>query len=157
MKLSNPYRYTVAVEEDGGYSVVNSERGATFLAPVTQRGPKIYVFSINNRLVYVGQTVQGMSARLRLGFQSDGTSGYYGYRWRRNHMNAELFVWCLEDVKEEDEPLALECIESEVVFEYRKHFNQWPKYQTEIHFYESTPEHRTLAASVFDLFSHAGF
>jgi len=62
----------------------------------------------------------------------------------------------LAEVPDEDELLALECIETEVVFLYRTKFNQWPKYQTEIHFHQTTAEHRALAAQVFGYFPGEG-
>ena len=49
--------------------------------------------------------------------------------------------------------LAAECIESEIVFAYRVKFDQWPKYQTEIHFHQTSAEHRALAAQVFRFFT----
>jgi hypothetical protein len=93
---------------------------------------------------------------MRLGFQADGICGYYGYQWRRTLKNVQCLVWCLHDVPEEKELHALECIESEVVFAYRQTFDQWPRYQTEIHFHLSTREHRTLAQEIFSGFAHLG-
>jgi hypothetical protein len=151
MRLVGPYRYTVTVQ-DGGYVVLNDKGGSNFVSPVTTRCSKLYVFAADNRPVYVGQTVQGMAARMRLGFQADGSNGYYGYRWRHELASAQLLVWCLEELGEENGVLASECIESEIVFAYRLKFDQWPKYQTEIHFHETSAEHRALAAQVFGFF-----
>ena len=152
MRLVGPHRYNVTVQNGGGYTVLNSSGGNTFLAPITQRGPKLYVFASEGTLIYVGQTVQGMGARIRMGFQAHGAGGYYGYAWRNELRTAELLVWCLEDVQKEEELRALECIESEIVFTYRQQVAQWPRHQTEIHFHESTAEHRALAQQVFGLF-----
>jgi hypothetical protein len=93
-----------------------------------------------------------MAARIRLGFQADGTGGYYGYRWRAAMPMASCHVWCLLDVAEEDELRVLECVESEVVFGYRKKFDQWPPYQTEIHFHVSDEKQRLVAQTILDAF-----
>ena len=42
--------------------------------------------------------------------------GYRGYSWRNNLKKATLHVWCLEGASKDEEPDALECIESEIVF-----------------------------------------
>ncbi len=149
MNLSNPYVYEISREGNDSYSVVGSDKVTNFIAPVTNRGPKIYVFSENKDLLYIGQTIQGMSARIRLGFKADGTGGYWGYKWRNTISKATLHIWCVEDLTEEDELRSLECIESEVIFLYRTTFKQWPKYQTEIHFHESNEEHRKHAMTIF--------
>ncbi len=153
MQLSQPYQYVISALSGGGYSVKGQSGGNTFVAPVTQRGPKLYIFSSDSRLLYVGQTVQGMAARMRLGFQADGSSGYYGYGWRQALSQADLHIWCLDGATEDEEALALECIESEVVYLCRNLYGQWPAHQTEIHFHESTQEHRRLAESIFSLFN----
>jgi hypothetical protein len=152
MRLVGPFQYTVTARE-GGHAVLNDKGRNTFVAPVTNRYPKIYIFAADGSPIYVGQTVQGMPARMRLGFLSDGSSGYYGYRWRHVLQSAQLLVWCLEDVEEQDELLALECIESEIFFAYRLKYDQWPAHQTEIHFHQTTAEHRRLAAEVFGHFT----
>lgn len=120
MKLQGPYTYEVSVDGEDSYSVRSPGGIRTFLAPVTTRGPKLYVFFHANSLIYIGQTVQGMSARMRLGFKADGTGGYWGYRWRRELAEASLHIWVLDECTEEDELYALECIESEVVYLYRE-------------------------------------
>lgn len=149
MQLDGPYRYTVTVKDDGGYSVQAESGQSNFVAPVTQRGPKLYAFSQNGVLHYVGQTVQGMAARMRLGFQADGSSGYYGYSWRHNRDQIELHVWCLKGAAEEEEWWALECIEAEIVYAYRARQAQWPESQTEIHFHPTSEVHRRLADDVY--------
>src|SRR5712692_5507731 len=129
MNLQGPHTYEISVKGEDGYSLVGPNGVANFVSPVTKRGPKLYVFSDNGRLIYIGQTVQGMSARMRLGFKADGTGGYWGYSWRKTLQKASLHIWCLEGAPEEEELDALECIESEVVFLYRQTFAQWPTYQ----------------------------
>lgn len=156
MNLQGPHIYEISVNGEDSYSVRNSDGVTNFVSPVTTRGPKLYVFSHNGKLIYIGQTVQGMSARIRLGFKADGTGGYWGYRWRKTLQKAALHIWCLEGTTEEEELGALECIESEVVFLYRSTHNQWPKHQTEIHFHESTDEHRKHASAILQVFSKVG-
>jgi hypothetical protein len=41
----------------------------------------------------------------------------------------------------------IETVEAEVVYLIRS-AGQWPKFQTEIHFYPSTPHHRKMAAKI---------
>ena len=157
MKLQGPFIYDISVSGEDSYKVHGATNGATnFVAPVTKRGPKLYVFSESGKLIYIGQTVQGISARMRLGFKADGAGGYWGYSWRKTLRKATLHIWCLEVATEEEELEALECIESEVVFLYRSAHNQWPKYQTEIHFHESTDEHRKHASAIFETFKKVG-
>lgn len=84
-----------------------------FVAPVTKRVPKLYVFSHEGGLIYIGQTVQGMSARIRLGFKANGAGGYWGYHWRRTLPRATLHIWCVENIIEDDGLQALECIEAD--------------------------------------------
>jgi hypothetical protein len=93
---------------------------------------------------------------MRLGFNADGASGYHGYEWRHVLPVADLHVWCLMEVPEEEEGLALECIEAEVVFLYRQSMGQWPRFQTDIHFHESREQDRNLAAELFGCFRNAG-
>ncbi len=156
MQLKGPNIYEVYVNGEDTYSIVGPGGVKNFVAPVSTRGPKIYAFSDNRKLIYIGQTVQGMSARMRLGFKADGTGGYWGYLWRKELKKATLHVWCLEGTAEDEELYALECIESEVVYLYRKTYGQWPKYQNEIHFHESTDGHRKHASLIFQVFNNVG-
>lgn len=89
---------------------------------------------------------------MRLGFLADGTGGHHGYKWRHALKAAQCHVWYLQDVPELEEVRALECIESEVVFKYRQKFDQWPIFQTEIHFHESESGHRKLANEILGKF-----
>ncbi len=156
MHLQGPAVFTISVTALDAYAVVNESGGPTFVAPATTRCPKLYVFADGDKLLYVGQTVQSMSARMRMGFKADGSGGYYGYRWRHSLNVAQCHVWFLQGVPEEEEVRALECIESEVVFAYRQQFDQWPIFQTEIHFHESKPEHRALAQDILRRFARGG-
>jgi hypothetical protein len=57
-----------------------------------------------------------------------------------------LDVWCHVDAKERNER-DIKTIEAEVVYLIRA-AGQWPAFQTEIHFYPSSPKHRQLAAEI---------
>lgn len=149
MELEGPYTYTVATHPEGGYSVRSECGKGNFVAPVTTRSPKLYAFSRNGVLHYIGQTVPGMAARMRLGFQPDGSSGYYGYSWRYHFSEMELHVWRLNGVREEEEWWNLECIEAEVVYAYRARKGQWPESQTEIDFHPTSDAHLKLAEQVY--------
>ena len=155
MQLQGPTVFEITVTALDSYAVVNERGGNTFVAPATVRCPKLYVFADGEKLLYIGQTVQSMNARMRLGFRADGTGGYYGYRWRHTLEVAQCHVWCLVGVPPEEEAHALECIEAEVVFGYRLKFDQWPIFQTEIHFHESNSEHRALAQEILGRFGGA--
>ena len=152
MRLQGPDIFAITVNALDSYAVVNDRGGSTFVAPATTRCPKLYVFADGERLLYIGQTVQSMSARMRLGFLADGTGGYHGYKWRHTLKAAQCHVWYLHDVPEVEEVRALECIESEVVFMYRQKFDQWPIFQTEVHFHQSESEHRGLATEILGKF-----
>ena len=67
-----------------------------------------------------------MSARLRLGFTADGSTGYHGYTWRHQHATVDLDIWILADAPEGSELLDLETIEAELVYLVRHHCGQWP-------------------------------
>ncbi|HKL84780.1 MAG TPA: hypothetical protein VJ861_00430 [Treponemataceae bacterium] len=86
---------------------------------------------------------------MRLGFKATGKAGYWGYKWRKKLESTTLYIWKIEDISKKDKLQALESIESEVVYHYRTYTNQWPAYQTEIHFYETTLEHRELALEIY--------
>ena len=154
MRLDGPYRYRVSVKSDGGYSVQAESGAKNFVAPVTRRGPKLYTFSQDGVSTDSGQA-QGMAARMRLGFQADGSTGYYGYSWRHVFSQIDLHVWCLDGAPEEEEWRALECIEAELVYAYRARHDQWPESQTEIHFHPTSDIHRRLADEAYSAISGA--
>jgi hypothetical protein len=114
--------------------------------------PKLYIASISNKPIYVGITKQSLRDRLRIGWNAKGESGYHGYAWCRGNSSANLDVWCHVDAIDRNER-DIETVEAEVVYLIRK-AGQWPKFQTEIHFYPSTPNHRKVAAKIM---AHIGF
>ena len=150
MKFEGPYTYQISVKEDGGYAVLHESGHKKFKAPVTKRGPKIYVFTHKDKIIYVGQAVQGMAGRMWLGFRANGQGGYWGYSWRHKLDSAALHIWCLTGADEEIEIDTLECVEAELVYLHRKTHDQWPEFQTEIHFHQTTEDHREMAKGIFN-------
>ena len=116
-----------------------------FSAPVTKKGrAKLYVISHNDKPIYVGATISSIGVRL-----NQGLGAKYGYQWR-DLKKATIDVWMLEDVwmLDEVDTKTMETIEGEVVFLIRQHSGQWPDHQTEIHFHQSSTEHRDAAHQV---------
>ncbi len=148
MHLIGPHHYVVTIGSSGHYAVASRNGESGFRPPLTGHCPKLYAFTSDGTPVYVGQTVQAMATRLGIGFRASGATGYYGYRFRHDLPMVDLLVWCLHGAISENPAAALESIEAEVVFAYRAMSGQWPRYQTEIHFHQTTVEHRLLAAQV---------
>jgi hypothetical protein len=71
---------------------------------------------------------------------------YHGYAWRHSNNSANLDIWCHTDAVNRNER-DIETIEAEAVFLIRS-AGQWPEFQTEIHFYPSSPRHREVAAEI---------
>ena len=98
--------------------------------------------------VYVGITRRPMSARLRAGWTAKVKGAYYGYAMRHHLTAATLFVWYADRDDGAKTTRYLETVEAEVAYLIRKN-GQWPRFQTEIHFYESNADHRNLAGSIY--------
>ena len=152
MTLSGPFQYHLRVADGGSAYSHHPDSGiTTFTSPVTTRSPKIYIASVDGLPIYIGQTVQSIRERLRLGFSADGSSGYHGYAWRHHHIDVKLDVWILGGADEDRDILDIETIEAEIVYLIRHNQNQWPAFQTEIHFHPSEERHRKLA---FEIYQH---
>lgn len=146
MQISGPDRYELTF--DPATFSVSCPRGTPrFSGIATSKKPKLYVVSAQGRPIYIGVTKQPLRNRLRLGWSADGESGYYGYQWRHHLTEASIDIWCHDDAPGENPILDFETIEAEVVFLVRR-AGQWPLYQTEIHFHQSTTEHREVAARI---------
>jgi hypothetical protein len=125
--------------------VVRCRKGTPkFSGIATSKKPKLYIVSFDEKPIYVGVTKQSIRTRLRLGWNANGDSGYYGYAWRHDLKEADIDVWSHDDAPEENPALDMETVEAEVVFLIRS-AGQWPQYQTEIHFHSSTRKHRDIA------------
>lgn len=151
--LAEPIRYRVVPAADGSYAVFGADGTRGFRAPVTNRCPKLYSYSRDGQLVYVGVAIRGITARLRDGMKPTGRNGYHGYSWRKDGKPADLDVWLLTHADgSELHKHALECVECEVVYAYRSRFGQWPMHQTEIHFRQIDAIHTRLAERILDRF-----
>jgi hypothetical protein len=146
MRLAGPERYKLTFNADD-FKVTCPNGTPKFSGIATSKKPKLYIASVGEIPIYVGVTKQPIRNRLRFGWAAKGESGYYGYAWRHVLTEANLDVWCHEDVPADNSTLDMETIEAEVVFLIRC-AGQWPQYQTEIHFHRSTSDHRNLAASI---------
>jgi hypothetical protein len=152
MKISGPDQYTLNFTAEQ-YAVICRRGRPHFSGIATKRVPKLYVASSEGKPVYVGQTVQPMRDRLRLGWKADGKDGYHGYAWRHQLTTAQLNVWSHDDAVEGPNwHRDIETIEAEIVFLIRHLTGNWPMFQTEIHFYPSRSEHRRIAQSILSTY-----
>lgn len=118
-----------------------------FSHPLTGSHPKIYIVKYNYEIIYVGYTKDSISNRLSYGLApynkketdldiSPRKNPYAGYKWR--HLDkVDYFVWVFEDIElpvTTEMKYLFENIEAEIVFKLKEKGN-WPKYQSEIHFY----------------------
>lgn len=106
---------------------------------------KIYVVKHENDFLYVGTTVQSLTARFRYGLNADGKKGYHGYKWKHRE-SVDLFVWCFESLNK----IQIESIEAELAFIIRTTTGKWPMNQNEIHFNNQFEEGREIAQKMFD-------
>ncbi len=114
-----------------------------------KKKPKIYILKYNKEIIYVGITKSALSGRFRMGLRAFGKNGYYGYKWKELAKKGEsedldLFVYLFENEER------TEAIEAEVVYLIRSKSNQWPKYQTEIHFHQSDGGERAVAEKIYN-------
>ena len=78
MKIAGPERYQLSF--DAEKFVVSCSKGTSkFSGLATCKRPKLYVVSVDGKLVYVGITRQSMRTRFRMGFTARGENGYHGY------------------------------------------------------------------------------
>ena len=156
MKLSEPSRYILHFDSTRILSVESEDGGTKFSGKVAGNAPKLYVISEANKPIYVGVTKQPIRARLRFGFRSKGSHGYYGYAWRHHMVQAVLDVWVQKGWDQDGDKESLrniETVEAEVVFLIRQEYGQWPEHQTEIHFHPSKPIHREIAQQVLKYYN----
>jgi len=149
VNLLGPDRFQLTFDAHS-VSVASISGQPHFTGRAAAPSPKLYVVSAQARPFYVGVTKQPMRNRLRLGWNADGSSGYYGYAWRHLLRKATLDIWYHQTPGASAAIRDLETVEAEIVFLIRSRFKQWPQYQTEIHFHSSKPSHRRAAATVLD-------
>ena len=136
------YIYKIKVQDNEIVSVLANDGTNHFVTPVTKRGKKIYLVGKNGLIHYVGITKQSMSSRIRNGVKPNHETGYHGYKWLKENGNHSLIVWTFNDNED------VEAIEGEIVHFFRVEHDQWPKYQTEIHFHPTTDKQRSLAKTI---------
>lgn len=138
------YTYKIKVKNKDIVSISPNDDPKTkhFIAPVTKKGNKIYLVGKKGLIHYVGITRQSMNARIRYGVKPNHKSGYHGYKWLQENGNHSLIVWTFSDNED------IEAIEAEIVHFFRVQHDQWPKYQTEIHFHPTTEKQRSLAKKI---------
>jgi hypothetical protein len=151
MEISGPERFTLTFTPES-YTVMCGAGRPRFSGGAATRKPKLYIASVDEKPFYVGQTITPMSNRLRIGWSRKGEGGYYGYKWRHHMPRANLDVWVHEDAHTDNPARDIETVEAEIVFLIRLHTGQWPAYQTEIHFYQSSSEHRRVAQAVLSTY-----
>lgn len=151
MKLNNPQEYKLSLLPGGQYKLSNAEGPASFSKPASTRGvAKLYTLSHAGKLLYVGIAQQPMASRLNYGFKANGKGGYHGYKWKHLSHELTLNIWTASE-KEKYVPLReMEAIEAEIAFLCRRESGQWPEFQNEIHFYQSTESHRSAAEKVYN-------
>ena len=145
MNIAGPGRYELAYTPEA-FTVQCLQGSSRFSGIAKSLQPKLYIASIDNKPIYVGITKRSMRQRLSYGWKAAGSHGYYGYAWRHHGAYAVLDVWEHVDAEGRNER-EIETVEAEVVFLIRQ-AGQWPAFQTEIHFYQSTEEHRRLAEEI---------
>lgn len=144
MKTSDPYIYTLTVNNRKIVKKQHNGIQVNFSKPVTEHKNKIYLLYKGKEIYYVGITVQSISSRLRYGINPVHSTGYHGYKWLEEDGEMNLAVWILDD------NASIETIEAEIVFLIRAETDKWPKYQNEIHFHQSSKEERKIARMIFD-------
>lgn len=150
MILNEPQDYWIELLEGGSYRLRGTSGPCTFSKPATARGvAKLYTLSDGNALIYVGVAQQPMSARLNFGFNAQGKSGYYGYKWKELRQPLRLTVWTAQSGTDHASIREFETVEAEVAFLCRQRAGQWPAYQHEIHFYLSQQAHREAAERIY--------
>jgi hypothetical protein len=75
MRIAGPERYKLCFDAEK-FAVTCSKSTPKFSGIATRRLPKLYVVSLDRKLIYVGITRQPMRARLQGGFTAHGANGY---------------------------------------------------------------------------------
>lgn len=146
MEIEEIGRYNLSF--DANRFTVRCPRGTDrFSGLATSNLPKIYIVSVGGEPIYVGKATLPIRERLRQGWAATGKNGYHGYAWRHAFSEAHLDIWCHRDPTKQRGCLDMETIEAEVVYLIRQ-AGQWPRFQTEIHFHESSDEHRRWASLI---------
>jgi hypothetical protein len=157
VNIEGPDRFRITIHSDrvpAPFEIAGPDGQRGFAGRATTAVPKLYVVSVDETPIYVGITRQRMQARLRIGWPQKPQHGYHGYQWRHKLRAAVLDLWYQTDAPPGVEGMRdIETVEAEVVFLIRQ-AGQWPQWQTEIHFHESTTEHRAVAEAIWNHYQH---
>jgi len=150
--ITNPklYIYTIKIEKQKIVSVLSIDDNANYFKyPVTEKGKiKIYLIGKNKSIHDVDITTQSIRSRLRYGVNPNHRTGYHGYQWLREEGKHIIVVWVFSSDDNENREF-YETVEAEIVYLLRACYGQWPKYQTEIHFYRTNSKIKSLAAKIW--------
>jgi hypothetical protein len=151
LALNAHQEYSLQPIDGGGYTLSQLGRRCTFSAPASTKGvAKLYTVSHEATLLYVGITQQRIGTRLKYGFRAEGKSGYHGYKWKLLRHEIRLDIWTARLLDGSAKLRDLETVEAEVAFLCRQQSGHWPKFQHEIHFYQSNEHHRAAAKTVYE-------
>jgi len=106
---------------------------------------KIYLVKDESFYKYVGATIQPIHTKLYQGLNSNGKTGYHGYKWK-NLDKVEFFVWTFKGI----DKYQMEAIEAEFVFQIRSKYGKWTDCQNEIHFNNKFPFAKELGKDLFE-------
>jgi hypothetical protein len=151
LKLCAPQEFEVELTDSGSYFLRREGKACQFSAPASTEGvAKLYTVADEGTLLYVGIATQRMSGRISLGLRAMGKGGYHGYKWRHLRHPLALTIWTAL-LSDAGAPIReLETVEAEVAYECRRHSEQWPAFQHEIHFFPSNAAHRQAAAHIYE-------
>lgn len=138
---------------------VASDAGAKgFRGEITRHCSKVYVISSGQNIVYVGSSRQPILRRLSGALRATGVGGYYGYAWKSSADPLRIDVWIFPEITGQKGKRCLEAetVEAELVYLVRQIQGNWPQHQTEIHFHQSTEQHRQVARTIFDAVRRGG-
>lgn len=125
--------------ESEGHKINNFEQPAT-----KNKLPKLYVVKSGAKVIYIGIASRNMRSRLRYGFQAKGKGGYHGYKWK-DLSEVDILIWYFPKEKMD----RIKALEAELVYLVRKNSGEWPSYQTEIHFRNTTDDEVRAAEEIF--------
>lgn len=126
--------------------ILTQQKLVSFQKRLVKKGvSKIYIVKHESEFLYVGTTVQSLTARFRYGLNADGKKGYHGYKWKHKE-SVDLYVWCFEAL----DKIQIESIEAELAFLIRDKTGKWPLSQNEIHFNNEFNEGREIALKMYE-------
>lgn len=150
MRITGPDNFKIIIKSEKHFDIISPEGdGKIHGRAAESKRPKVYVISYNKKPIYIGITNQNIRNRLRNGFKASGKNGYHGYAWRKHLKKVDMDIWYDEKGHSQSDT---EAIEAELVFNVRQHYNQWPEFQTEIHFHQSEKKHIEEAKKIFDYY-----